>query len=92
MSRPKKERNICCKHNCRCFYPAGKEDAKDVVEIFCDELEAMKLINIDGMNMKEGGEKMGVSAPTFNRIANTAYKKVTDAIINNKILAVKKCE
>jgi predicted DNA-binding protein (UPF0251 family) len=35
---------------------------------------------------------MGVSAATFNRILKSAYKKITDAIINGKNLAVKKCK
>lgn len=92
MSRPKKERSICLDPNFKCFAPNGKTQKDEVVEIFCDELEAMKLINIDWMSMKEWWEKMWVSAPTFNRIANSAYKKVTDAIINGKTLAIKKCK
>jgi predicted DNA-binding protein (UPF0251 family) len=96
MSRPKKERNVCLNPDMVCgFMPIWKNTENkeiETVDIFCDEMEAMKLINLDDMNMKEGGEKMWVSAPTFNRIVNSAYKKVTDAIINGKWLVVKKCE
>jgi len=42
--------------------------------------------------MAEWWKKMGVSAATFNRILKSAYKKITDAIINGKNLAVKKCK
>lgn len=92
MSRPKKNRTVCLDPNFKCFAPSGSKNKNEIVEIFCDELEAMKMINLDWMNMKEWWEKMWVSAPTFNRIVNSAYKKVTDAIINGKTLAIKKCE
>lgn len=92
MSRPKKERTVCLDPNIRCFAPVGTQDKTDIVEIFCDELEALKLVNLDGMCMKDGWEKMWVSAPTFNRIVAKAHKKITDAIINGKALAIKRCE
>ncbi len=91
MSRPRKNRTVCLDPSFKCFAPNGKKN-NEVVEIFCDELEAMKLINLDEMSMKEWWEKMWVSAPTFNRISNKAHKKVTDAIINGKTLAIKKCK
>ncbi len=56
MSRPKKERNVCLNPSMmRQFTPTNKEDVDkniETVDIFCDELEAMKLINLDGMSMK----------------------------------------
>ncbi|MCK9466980.1 MAG: DUF134 domain-containing protein [Candidatus Absconditabacterales bacterium] len=92
MPRPKKERIVCLDPNIKCFGPQGSKQKHEVVEIFCDELEAIKLINIEGLSMLEGGKKMGVSASTFNRILKSAYKKITDAIINEKNLAIKKCK
>jgi uncharacterized protein len=92
MSRPKKTRTICLDPNIKCFIPVWTKDDIETVEIFCDELEAMKIANLEWLNMKEGGKKMWVSAPTFNRIVSLAHKKVTDAIINGKALAIKKCE
>ena len=92
MPRPKKQRKICLDPNIKCFIPEWTKDDIETVEIFCDELEAMKLVNLEWLNMKKGGEKMWVSAPTFNRIVSLAHKKVTDAIINGKALAIKKCE
>lgn len=92
MSRPKKTRTICLDPNIKCFWPKWSEKKTEIVEIFCDELEAIKLINIDWMSMKEWGKKIWISGPTFNRILKSAYKKITDAIINGKTLAIKKCE
>ncbi len=93
MSRPKKERTVCLNPGMiKEFAPVWTkwiDKNIETVEIFCDELEAMKLINLDGMCMKTWWEKLWISAPTFNRIVNAAYKKVTDAIINGKSLVVK---
>jgi len=92
MSRPKKERTVCLDPNIKCFAPVWTEKQTDIVNIFCDELEALKLVDLDGLCMKAGWEKMWVSAPTFNRMVTSAHQKVSDAIINWKALAIKKCE
>jgi predicted DNA-binding protein (UPF0251 family) len=93
MSRPKKERYVCLNPGMiKKFAPVWStyiDNNTETVDIFCDELEAMKLINLDDMCMKTGWEQMWVSAATFNRMVNAAYKKVTDAIINGKSLIVK---
>ena len=92
MPRPKKERFVCTDPNIKCFWPKWWNQKTEIVEIFCDELEAIKLINLEWMNMIQWWKKMWISAPTFNRILKSAYKKITDAIINSKMLAVKRCE
>ncbi len=92
MPRPKKERIVCLGPNVKCFGPQWANPNNETIEIFCDEIESIKLINLEGLNMAEWWKKMGVSAATFNRILKSAYKKITDAIINGKNLAVKKCK
>jgi predicted DNA-binding protein (UPF0251 family) len=49
----------------------------------------MRLCDVEGLNMKEGAEKMGVSAPTFNRMVSAAHKKVADAIVHGKSIKIK---
>ena len=51
------------------------------VEIFPDELEALKLHDVDGLSQTEAAEKMGISQPTFTRIINQAYHKISKALI-----------
>lgn len=92
MSRPKKERIVCLDPNIKCFGPRWWDEKKEIVEIFCDELEAMKIVNLDWMSMKEWWAKLWVSAATFNRIVWSAHKKITDAIVNGKALAIRKCK
>jgi uncharacterized protein len=45
------------------------------VVLEADELEAIKLHDVDGLDHVEAAGKMGVSQPTFGRILNGAYKK-----------------
>jgi len=41
------------------------------------ELEALKLYEVDGMDQKQGAEKMKISQPTFARILDSGIKKMT---------------
>jgi RNA polymerase sigma factor (sigma-70 family) len=45
-----------------------------------DELEALKLCDLDDLTQEEAGAKMGVSRGTVQRILATARKKVAMAL------------
>jgi predicted DNA-binding protein (UPF0251 family) len=53
-----------------------------------EELEAMRLIDYLGMSHEEAANKMRISRPTATRLVNSARKKITDAIINGKIIFI----
>ena len=53
-----------------------------------DELEALKLHDVDGLEQVEGAKKMKISQPTFARILNSAYKKIAQAIIKGKAIRI----
>jgi len=55
-----------------------------------DELEALKLHDVDGFDHNTSAEKMGVSQPTFGRILDSAYKKVAEALINGRAIRIEK--
>ena len=55
-----------------------------------DELEALKLHEIDGLEQIEASEKMKISQPTFARILDSAHKKVSQAIILGKAIRIEK--
>ena len=59
-------------------------------ELFPDELEALKLHDVDGLDQIEAAKKMKVSQPTFGRILNAAYKKVANAVITGKAIRIEK--
>lgn len=58
------------------------------VILFGDELEAIKLHDVDKLEQKEAAEKMEISQPTFARILDKAYKKIAEAIILGKAIRI----
>lgn len=54
-----------------------------------DEFEAIRLVDHEGLSQIEAASDMEISRSTIQRLLNTARKKVTDAILFNKAIAVK---
>ena len=55
-----------------------------------DELEALKLYEMDGFDQTQAAEKMKISQPTFARILDKSIKKITEAIIKGKAIKIEK--
>ncbi len=58
------------------------------VVLLPDELEALKLYEIDGLEQTEAAAKMKISQPTFARVLDSAIKKVVLAIIKGKAIKI----
>ncbi len=61
----------------------------EIVELNDDEFEAMKLHDFDQLSQIDSAQSMNVSQPTFGRIINTAYRKVSKALFEGKAIAIK---
>ena len=81
MPRPVKCRKVGTEPHIDYFKPAGVplRNLKEVV-LNVEELEALKLKDLEGMNEIGAAKKMGISQPTFNRLINSAHKKVAEAL------------
>ena len=55
-----------------------------------DELEALKLHEVDGYEQIEASKKMKISQPTFARLLAMAHKKIAEAIIKGKAIRIEK--
>jgi uncharacterized protein len=64
----------------------------DEVVLLQDEVEAIKLHDVDGLDQTKAAEIMKVSQPTFARILDSAYKKVADGLINGKAIRIEVLE
>jgi uncharacterized protein len=53
-----------------------------------DELEALKLHDIDDLEQTQAAEEMKISQSTFARILNRTYKKLAQGIINGKAIKI----
>ena len=58
------------------------------IEMTMDELEAIKLSDLEGMYQEDAAKKMGVSRQTFGNIVNSAHKKIADCLVNSKALKI----
>ena len=65
MARTKKCRRVCCRPACRRF---RAQSGTRSVNIPLDELEAMRLVDLEHLEQGEASEKMGVSRGTVQRL------------------------
>ncbi len=87
--RPKKERWVRCKPFERCFRPTCKKVGElDGVVLTIDELEALRLIHLDGLKQDAAAARMNVHRSTVSRIMAAANKKIADALVNIKAIKV----
>lgn len=89
MPRPKKNRKIKCNPNCYYFKPRGIPlfQLHEVV-LELDEIEAIKLADLNEMFQEEAAIKMKISRATFGRIILKAHNKIADAILNGKAIKI----
>ena len=60
------------------------------VELTVEELEALRLKNIKNLDQNECAEAMETSQSTFQRILSSAYKKISQALINGEAIKIVK--
>ena len=53
-----------------------------------DELEAIRLADLNGLYQEQAAEQMNVSRQTFGRILESAHKKIADALVNGRALSI----
>lgn len=58
------------------------------VVLKADELEALKLYDVDGLEQTKAAEKMKISQPTFARILDSANKKIAEALVKGKAIKI----
>lgn len=71
------------------FKPAGVP-LRELVEVAVgvEEMEAIRLRDIEGLEQEECAKMMAVSRPTFHRVLASARRKVADALTNGKALRI----
>jgi len=89
MARPIKCRRVDSFPEAVFFKPAGIPlRVLEEVSLSIEEVEAVRLKDLEAMEQEEGAEKMNVSRPTFQRILVSARQKIADAVINGKAIRI----
>ena len=89
MPRPRGCRRVAGPPGCVLFKPAGVP-ASQLVEIVLeiDELEAVRLADLEGLYQEDAAEQMNVSRQTFGRIVSSARNKVARALVQGMSLRI----
>ncbi len=91
MVRPKKPRKIIFNPNVTYFKPrAVPLSSLEEVSLKRDELEALRLCDLEGRDQKKAAQKMNISQSTLQRILSSARKKVSEALTEGKAIKIKK--
>lgn len=89
MPRPKNMRRVQALPQTDYFKPRGvplRQLAE--VTLALEELEALRLVDLEGLEQEQAALQMNVSRPTVTRIVASARAKVADAIVNGKALRI----
>jgi predicted DNA-binding protein (UPF0251 family) len=62
----------------------------EVTALTLEEMEAIRLKNVEGLDQTECAKRMATSQSTFQRILASAYKKISDALVNGKAIEITK--
>ena len=89
MPRPRKHRKCECAVQGQVFKPAGTPLTEmEHIPLFHDELEALRLCDMEGLVQEEAGQRMGVSRGTVQRLLASARKKTSTAIVAGAALVL----
>lgn len=89
MARPVKCRRVSCAISSVYFKPQGIPMCNlEEIELELDEIEAMRLADLEELYQADAAERMGVSRQTFGNIIARAHKKVATAILFGKALKI----
>ncbi|WMJ87967.1 DUF134 domain-containing protein [Anaerocolumna sp. MB42-C2] len=89
MPRPMKFRRVEYFPKDTYFVPLGKPKCElEEIVLKIEELEAMRLKDIEGLNQEECAEKMQISRQTFQNIIDEARRKVAVALSDGKAINI----
>jgi predicted DNA-binding protein (UPF0251 family) len=89
MPRPRIPRRLRFNPSVLYFKPRGipLQHLEEVV-LQHDEVEALKLHDVDGLDQVQAAQKMKISQPTFGRTLNSAHQKIATAIISGQAIRI----
>ena len=89
MARPVKPRWIGFQPPSVCFLPQPLPVRPlGLLVLTIDELEALRLADLEGLEQVQAAKRMNVSRPTFGRIVAQARRKVAEALVHGRGIAV----
>jgi predicted DNA-binding protein (UPF0251 family) len=89
MPRPRLRRRICFCPRAQFYKPRGIPLRQlDIVTLFSDELETLRLIDYQGLDQEGAAKQMRVSRITVQRIYKLARRKIAKALVEGKAIRI----
>ncbi|MBR4695707.1 MAG: DUF134 domain-containing protein [Selenomonadaceae bacterium] len=83
MARPQKERKVCPGIQGYCFHG---NDGSQPVDIPVDELEALRLCDLEERSQEAAAVEMNISRGTLQRLLYSAHKKIAFALLYGRTI------
>ena len=91
MVRPIKPRRVQFDPKAVYFKPRALPlSTLEEVELNLDEMEALRLCELEELDQIEAAKEMQISQSTLQRLLSSAHKKIADALINGKAIKILK--
>ena len=89
MPRPVKCRRVNFLPDVKYYKPVGIP-MRNVEEVCLsiEEVEAIRLNDLEGLEQEEGAKMMNISRPTFHRVLNSAHHKIAEALFSGKAIRI----
>ncbi len=91
--RPRVRRTIEGEGTYRCYAPlcpAGERE-HEMVFLLPEEVEVLRLVDLEGLDQEAAATLLGVSRKTAWRDLHEARRKVADALVNGKTIGIAGC-
>ena len=89
MVRPRLNRRVSGEFNTTYFKPAGIPVRElETVCLTFDELEAVRLTDLEELYQADAAAKMNISRQTLGNIVTSAHKKIAEALIKGKAIRI----
>lgn len=89
MVRPRLRRRVRGNFSATFFKPAGVPvRALETVRLSFDELEAIRLADLEELYQADAAEKMNVSRQTLGNILKSARKKIAQALVKGQAIEI----
>lgn len=89
MPKPKKLRQVHQPPSSAYFKPQGiPMFCLEQVAVMVDEYEAIRLVDLEGMDHGSAATRLGVSRATVARIVESAHRKIAEALSEGKAIRI----
>lgn len=89
MGRKPNFRNVACNPGAAMFKPAGipaSELERVVLPLDC--FEAIRLVDLEGLDQEAAATQLGVSRPTVSRILEKGRRIIAEALVEGKAIII----